>query len=207
MNPIIPHTTLVSGDILKNNSALSRGFQQGESWALELVYRHYGPLVLSIARRGFSGFDGYRDPSDQEDLLQSVFAEAFENRCRSRYDSKKAYSSFLCGIARNKVRQSLTRRKRHLRTDAPPPGNPSEVDPETAVIEAEQHCRVAAFRESLTSEFDRVVLERHFVEAVSEERLACELGVTRYRVRKSVQFLRRGLAEAVADKASQQIAE
>lgn len=181
---------LAENDLLRDDNSARQAFRDGHPRALAKVYEGYVPLVRTIVCHGFGGFRGFRSPADQEDMIQTVFAEAFEERCRLRYDGLGSYAAFIRGIAQNKIRQRLSQDQRFSRTDgAPPPSNPSNIDPESALIYEERKALMAKFRTDLSDETERAILDGYYVHSVAEETLASELGITRYRVRKLVASL------------------
>ncbi len=173
-------------DLLRDDSGLREAFRRGDRHAMERVFREYERLVRTIVRQGFGRFRGVCDPVEQDELVQTIFVAAFEPTCRSRYDGLQPYASFLSGIARNKIRQCLAKDARFRRTDIPweDPCGPPPSDPERCVLREEARLAVARFRATLDSELEQRVLQGYFVDGRSEERLARDLGITRYRVRK-----------------------
>jgi RNA polymerase sigma factor (sigma-70 family) len=174
-------------DLLRDDRGVLDAFRRGERAAMERVFLTYEPLVRTVVRNGFGGFRGFRSPADQDDMVQTVFLAAFEGGCRQRYDGLTPYSSFLRGLAHNQVRQRLSKNARFTRTDgAPPPSHPSETTPEDALACEEEQAVVARFVASITDEHERAVLQRYFVAGEAEETLAKSLGITRYRLRKTI---------------------
>ncbi len=157
---------------------------------MEMVYREYEKLVRIIACRGFSGFHGFRSPADQDDMVQTVFMNAFESSTRLAYDGIGPYSAFLRGVAHNKIRQKLSKDARFKRTDgAPVPTDRMADNFEEVLLEKEAHAIVDEFREGIQGEPDKSILQGYFVDSVAEETLAKDLGITRYKVRKCIASL------------------
>lgn len=159
---------------------------------MEAVYREYEPLVRIIVSRGFSGFRGFRSPADQDDMMQTVFMSAFEESTRLAYDGISSYTSFLRGIAHNKIRQKLSKDARFNRTDgAPVPTDRMAENFEEVLLENEAKATIAQFRAGIQGEPDKSILQGYFVDSVAEETLAETLGITRYKVRKCIASLHR----------------
>jgi RNA polymerase sigma factor (sigma-70 family) len=188
-----------TADLLPRDRQVLDGFRSGASWALSRVFRAYMPLVRTIVCHGFSGFRGFGNPADQDDMVQTVFAEAFEERCRLRYDGITPYSAFLRGLAHNKVRQRLSQDHRFSRTDgAPEPFHPSAENPEERLLSEEQRQVLSRFRAQLDTADGRV-LEMYFVQGLAEETIAAELQCTRYRVRKQVAALHKRMVKLMRE--------
>ena len=148
------------------------------------VYTEYSPLVQTICTHGFGGFRGFFSSADREDAVQQIFMAAFEERTRLAYDGLKPYGSFLRGVAQNTIRRMLEKRTRFQRTDAPAPQQ--EQGLEEQAIENETLGLVRRFRSTVVDPPEPTVLQRYFIDGVSEEALAAELGCTRYRLRKTI---------------------
>lgn len=86
------------------------GFRSGDEGAFEAIYRHHSSLVYSVARRTLG------DAAEAEDVLQQVFAAAWQGRERFRPD-RAALSAWLMGIARHKIVDALELRTRRRRAD------------------------------------------------------------------------------------------
>lgn len=169
---------------MRDDPALREAFRRGERRALETAYRHYLPLVRTVVVHGFGGFRGFRNPCDQDDAIQTIFATAFGEGARDRYNGLDPYASYLRGIAHNVVRQLLDKRRRFERVPDPDPGEPMSL--EEGLLERETCAILCRFRDSLGDERERAVLELYFAEGWAEERLAAHLGITRYRLRKVI---------------------
>ncbi len=101
-----------------------QSFRDGERSAFEIVYRAYAdPVARAIAgalrRYGREGWHGsWRDiATDVPDLVQEVFARAFEPQTRRSFDGAREYGPFLRQIARNVVVDHLRRRQRQMTRD------------------------------------------------------------------------------------------
>lgn len=151
------------------------------------VYRTYLPLVRTMTTYGFGNFKGFFDPTDRDDAVQNIFAVAFEERSRLRYNGIDAYGSFLRGLGKNVVRKMLDKKTRFDRR--PESMAAPDASVETGVIQEETATILRAFRQSVTGEPDKTVLQRYFVDGVAEETLARDLSITRHKVRKSIASL------------------
>ena len=86
------------------------GFRSGDEAAFEAIFREYAGLVYSVARRTIG------DATEAEDVLQQVFAAAWQGRGRFQPD-RATLSSWLMGIARHKIVAALERRTRRRLVD------------------------------------------------------------------------------------------
>jgi RNA polymerase sigma-70 factor, ECF subfamily len=86
------------------------GFRSGDEAAFEAIYRQHSSLVYSVARRTLG------DAVEAEDVLQQVFAAAWQGRARFRPD-RASLSAWLMGIARHKIVDALELRTRRRRAD------------------------------------------------------------------------------------------
>jgi RNA polymerase sigma factor (sigma-70 family) len=177
-------------DLLRDDRRCRDAFRKGERWAMTRVYRYYLPLVKTVAVHGFGTFKGFYDPIDQEDCIQNIFATAFEERVRLRYNGIDPFAAFLRGLGHNVVRQMLDKRRRFQRVPDPVPESHETV--EDAYIEHEVAALCRKFRASLQAgSTDLAILDLYFVDGWAEERLAEHLGLTRYRLRKHIKQLHR----------------
>ncbi len=176
----------MGADLLRDDPALREAFRAGERWAMEAVYKSYLPLVTTIACHGTGGFRGFFDPCRRDDAIQTIFVRAFEERTRLAYNGLDPYSGFLRGVAHNVCRQLLDKDRRFQRV---PEKEPSAApDLEQDLIGREACDLLAQFKAGLEPR-DRLILRRYFQEGASEEGLAEELGLTRYRTRKTIKTL------------------
>jgi len=179
-------------DLLRDDSRVREAFRRGERWAMNEVYRVYFPIVNTVARQGFGNFRGFFNPADRDDAIQTIFAAAFEEKARLSYNGVDPYVSFLRGLAHNVVRRMLEKSTRFKRTDwvADPGGAPPE-NAEDTLIKSEAAQVMRKFREGLANESERIILERYFVQGEAEETIATDIGMTRYKVRKTIALLHR----------------
>lgn len=85
-------------------------FRAGDEAAFEAIYAAHANLVYTVARRTIG------DAVEAEDVLQQVFAAAWQGRGRFRPD-RAALSAWLMGIARHKIIDALELRTRRRRVD------------------------------------------------------------------------------------------
>ncbi|MEC8024606.1 MAG: sigma-70 family RNA polymerase sigma factor [Myxococcota bacterium] len=183
---------MTDGDLLRDDARTREAFKRGDRWALTEVYRVYYPLVTTVVTRGFGGFRGFFNPADRDDAIQSIFAAAFEQKARLRYNGLDPYTAFLRGIAQNVVRRMLERRTKFMRTDGQPELEHKEVETaEAQFLDAEAIQVVRAFRETIQEPVQRQILASYFVDGDAEETIAKDLGITRYKVRKTISLLDR----------------
>ena len=183
---------MTDGDLLRDDARTREAFKRGDRWALTEVYRVYYPLVTTVVTRGFGGFRGFFNPADRDDAIQSIFAAAFEQKARLRYNGLDPYTAFLRGIAQNVVRRMLERRTKFMRTDGQPELEHKEVETaEAQFLDAEAIQVVRAFRETIQEPIQRQILASYFVDGDAEETIAEDLGITRYKVRKTISLLDR----------------
>ena len=183
---------MTDGDLLRDDARTREAFKRGDRWALTEVYRVYYPLVTTVVTRGFGGFRGFFNPADRDDAIQSIFAAAFEQKARLRYNGLDPYTAFLRGIAQNVVRRMLERRTKFMRTDGQPELEHKEVETaEAQFLDAEAIQVVRAFRGTIQEPIQRQILASYFVDGDAEEAIAKDLGITRYKVRKTISLLDR----------------
>ena len=179
-------------DLLRDDSRVREAFRRGERWAMNEVYQVYFPVVSIVARQGFGNFRGFFNPADRDDAIQTIFAAAFEEKARLSYNGVDPYVSFLRGLAHNVVRRMLEKSTRFKRTDwvADPGGAPPE-NAEDKLIKSEAAQVMRNFYTELTDPNEKIILERYFVNGEAEENIAEEIGMTRYKVRKTIALLHR----------------
>src|SRR5689334_2651371 len=101
---------------------LLREFRDGAQHALGTVYRAYVGHVTGVVRAALRRYGapgrGRAHPlgaaSDVSDLIQEVFARAFEPRTRRRFDGVREYGPYIGRIARNVVADHLRHRRRQV---------------------------------------------------------------------------------------------
>lgn len=83
-------------------------FALGDQAALARLYRRWSPLVYSMAMRAM------QDTAEAEDVVQRVFIAAWTNR--EKYDPSRArFSTWISGIARNKIHDAFEAAARERR--------------------------------------------------------------------------------------------
>jgi len=178
-------------DLLRDDAKVREAFRRGQRWALTEVYRVYFPIAATVATRGSGNFRGFFNPSDRDDAIQNVFAAAFEEKARLRYNGVDPYSKYLRGIAQNVCRRMLEKSARFARTDGQPE---LEVPPDGVddrLISAQQQAVMKQFKDSVDTEPDKTILAAYFLEGEAEEKIAVDVGITRYKVRKIIALLHR----------------
>jgi RNA polymerase sigma factor (sigma-70 family) len=175
-------------------------FRQGERRALEEVYRTY---VDSVARTvaGTLRLYGRRNwrqvAAELPDLVQDVFARAFEPQTRRRFDGIRDYWPYLAQITRNVVVDHLRREGRQI--TVPPAlfadetmlhADPAQSadgfgDPQTMAL-------VGNYLAQLPPELRRVH-EALYVRGLSQREAAVALGLGRQAIRTLEARLRDGL--------------
>ena len=171
-------------DLLRDDAKCRKAFKAGERWAMAAVYRTYLPLIRTVTTHGFGNFKGFFDPTDRDDAVQNIFAVAFSEKARLRYNGVDPYGSFLRGIAQNVVRKMLDKKTRFDRR--PESLHQESANVETEYINKETANILRTFRTNVIDEPDKTVLQRYFCDGTAEETLAKELGITRHSVRKSI---------------------
>jgi len=72
--------------------------------AIDQIVGHYRGLLAGFVRARLS--PRLRECVDVEDIVQDTFARAFQRLDQIQWQGEKAFSSWLCGIAMNVVRES-----------------------------------------------------------------------------------------------------
>lgn len=178
-------------------------YRNGEPRALERVFRTYAPLVFHMVRSGIRAGTGrvfVTERTEQEDLVQEVFARALNEQSRRSYDGLRPFSSWLRSIAGHVVTDHLRKTGRlHAReislednAEVPASWNPGDALPLEAILREEERVAVAAYVEQL-AERERALLEQRFVGGLSQRDAAEALGWSRQEVRTVEDHLRQGL--------------
>jgi RNA polymerase sigma factor (sigma-70 family) len=182
-------------EVLEDRATLDR-FRAGDRTVLAAVYRAHAPEVARMAARGFSfrsgdemqRFFGYKEPHEQQDVVQEVFIRAFGERGRTGFDGIHPFGAYLTGILKNVVIDDFRKRKSALRafgkqTDdgldqAEAPGDSAEVEVQRGVINE----AVRGFVDALPEREKRFVALR-FHEGLPQEEVAARMKVGRSTVR------------------------
>jgi RNA polymerase sigma factor (sigma-70 family) len=188
---------------LRSRPDLLRGFRDGDRDALAEVYRAYLPLVKQAAQRGFviksSGarVPGASNPDDLADIIQDVFSGAFKRAARLAYDGTRDYAPYLAIVTRNAVVSQHRRRGRELLTvDLAVVAESDLIEVEHEPAEPWLDARSVAVARAYVSTLAgpmRAVHAARYVDAMSQRDAAKELGLSRSKLRKIEDKLRREL--------------
>jgi RNA polymerase sigma factor (sigma-70 family) len=188
---------------LRLRRGLLEDFRAGKRSALAEVYRAYLPRVTQALRRGVvvaaSGrkVPGCASPDDLADALQEVFTRAFGREARMAYDGERDYAPYLAAIARNVVVSRHRRNGREVSVVDPGSLIDGAVgdradDDDAEWLDARSLEITRAYVSSLEEPI-RAVHNARYVEALSQRDTAKQLGLSRPKVRKLEDKLRRGL--------------
>lgn len=210
----------VCNDPFRNDRSFVEAFRAGEARALDRVYRAFERPLRNFILRGFvfqsAGralhFGGRLVEHDLQDMIQETFRRAFGAKARQTYDGVRPFKNYLFTIARNAVITDLTQRQRQIpvgeaiHRDLPTEGmstleswvasqrpmfcNPDAPSSHEQVEHLEVFALVAGFVEALGEEEARFFRIR-FLEGLSQETTARQMGWNRARVRKLEGRLRR----------------
>ncbi len=170
---------------------------------MEQVYWEYIDQVAGLVRRGFRLKDDLRVPGVKpellEDLVQEIFAKAFNERARLSFDGLREYRPFLFTIARNVVIDFARHAAREISLDDWPddlaaavPSSDEDApwaDPITAAL-------VQDYVRELPAALAAVHRER-YVLGHPQRVAAAALGISRQQLRTREQRLRQGLDSAL----------
>lgn len=163
---------------------LAERFSTGDESALAELYRRYSSLVFTVALRSLG------DSTDAEDVLQQVFIAAWQGRERYRPE-RAAVSTWLMGIARNKIVDAHAARGRQRRIQTQVASNTSVRDSEPVDV-AQQ--LVMAEEISRLDKVPQQVLRLAFYEDLTHtqiaERLQLPPGTVKSHIRRSLIKLR-----------------
>ncbi|MFG2755616.1 RNA polymerase sigma factor [Streptomyces wuyuanensis] len=180
------------GDPL-DDAALAAGFVAGDEGSLEVVYRRWGSLVYTLARRTLG------DEREAEDVTQQVFLAAWRGR-RGYRPGRGGLAGWLVGITRHKIADALAARSRRAELVAaagaflaPGPAPTPGAGPEQAVD------RVLVLRalEDLPPAQQHVVRLAFYADLTQTqiaERTGIPLGTVKSHMRRALLSLRRTLA-------------
>ena len=188
---------------LCGNRPLLDAFRRGDREALAQVYDHYYPAVVELASRGFtfeSGgaalrFRGAMNSADLFDLVHDVFTAVFEERARLGYSGTSPYGAYLAQVTRNRIITRL-RADQRTRLEAQETSGDSAAEPgpspEEELIVRQSHEAVKGFLDR-QHETVRALARLRFADDLSQEEVAAALGLTRKKVRRLEDRLRRDL--------------
>jgi RNA polymerase sigma factor (sigma-70 family) len=174
-----------------DHDGIAQRFAAGDERALEEVYRRYSPLVYTVALRSLG------DVTDAEDVLQQVFIAAWNGHDRYRSDRGRI-STWLLGIARNKIVDAHAARGRQRRIQQEVGGSRSTamhqepVDVARQLIIAEELARLEPT--------PRQVLRLAFFDDLTHmqiaERLSIPPGTVKSHIRRSLIRMRQRMEAA-----------
>jgi RNA polymerase sigma-70 factor (ECF subfamily) len=190
---------------LRSHRDLLLRFREGDRDALADVYRFYLPRVTQILRRGFvlraTGvtIPGLANRDDLADAIQDVFTRAFKRDARLAYDGLRDYWPYLSMIARNVVVSRHRRGGRELLAVDPAALAEADVDLNDAAegpawLDHRSLAIVRAYVSGLQEPM-RAVHASRYVQALSQRDAAQQLGLSRPKVRKLENRLRRELLQ------------
>ncbi len=169
----------------------------GDAEAFGRLFDHYGePVYRYIASR-------VRNPSDAEDLTQTVFVKAFE--ALPRYEARGVpFGGWLFRLARNTVIDHTRTRHEHTDIEALVERSTDDLGPDEQVVTRQQIEAMGAAIESLTDE-QRDAIALRFFAGLSAREAAEAMGKQEGTVRglqfRAIAALRRrlGLDDAGGD--------
>jgi RNA polymerase sigma-70 factor (ECF subfamily) len=199
--------------LLRTDRRLLEAYRRGVPDAMERVYWEYVGKVEHLLRAGFEvrgrGIQVKcvcREPAELADLVQEVFARAFSEKARRRYDGQRDFGPYLYTIARNALVDWARARGREIPADC--------HDLETAIdlvpVSEDTVPWASAFTmqvvEAYLSGLPRDLQELHQLrheKCLSQERAAEALGISRQTLRTLERRLQEGLAAALENTATQ----
>jgi RNA polymerase sigma-70 factor (ECF subfamily) len=163
---------------------LAERFSAGDERALEELYRRYSSLVYTVALRSLG------DVTDAEDVLQQVFIAAWKGRDRYQPD-RAAVSTWLMGIARNKIVDAHAARGRQRRIQGEVASNTSVRDSEPVdvaqqLVMAEEIARL----DKVPQQVLRLAFYEDLTHTQIAERLQLPPGTVKSHIRRSLIKLR-----------------
>jgi len=167
-------------DMTVNNDGL-------QSIDAEALFRKYGPMVLRRCRQMLG------DDAAADDAMQAVFVKVFEKRhtLRAEYPS-----SLLWRIATNHCLNAI--RERTLREEVAGPGGDALLSAIATSDDLEERVGGRSLLRKLFGghpESSRVIAVLHYVDGMTLEETAKEVGMSVSGVRKRLRALRDTLAE------------
>jgi len=170
--------------LLENNRPLLHAFRGGEEWALREVYRAYAPKVARYAKWNFEM--SYVDVSE---TTQLTFIRAFREEARLSYDGLRPYLNFILRVAHNVAVNEMKKAWRRHETLPETADDvwletlaPTTEDTEASAYRAERQRLLKTLTQVLDS-LEIQVLQKRFIEEMTQEAAAEALGLTRQRVR------------------------
>ena len=179
-------------------------FRDGEQSALDAVYRTYVDSVARNVAGTVRRCCNWRVvAADLPDLVQEVFARAFDPKARWAFDGVRQYGAYLNQIARNVVVDHLRRRQKQVVPFLGPfleevSARPSPHDEADELADPETVERVHLYVAGLPADL-RQVYEALYVQGLSQRDVAAALGRGRQVVRTLEARLREGLRFALGE--------
>jgi len=168
------------------DAAIAAAFVRGDEAALARVYARWSPLVYTLALRSLG------DVGDAEDVTQKTFVAAWTGR--ASFDPSRArVSSWLVGIARNKIADTHEARARirRLREELSARSTPRDLISED--VDLAETLLVADELARLEPDAQRVMRYAFFDDLTHREiadRLDLPLGTVKSHIRRSLQRMR-----------------
>jgi RNA polymerase sigma-70 factor (ECF subfamily) len=180
---------------------LLEAFRRGERRALEQVYARYAPQVADYLARQFPTRSG---PVDLEAALQETFVRAFRSESRLAYDGRRPYAGFLFALARACAIDVFRSAGKVAHQSVPLETTPEtlvaaspERTPEEHALAHEVKDLVGRFLDACTDE-ERALARARFVEGLSQQAAAEQLGLSRGEVRHREQRLRQAFTRHIS---------
>jgi RNA polymerase sigma-70 factor (ECF subfamily) len=152
-----------------------------------------------MVRDGSVRVPGVLNHDDLADTLQEIFVRAFKREARTAYDGRRDYWPYLAVIARNVVVSRHRRAGRELLgLDSAALGEGAVVDCIDEVGTPWLDPRSVAITQAYVANLPepiRAVHSARYVQALSQRDAARQLGLSRPKVRKLEDKLRRGLRQ------------
>ncbi|MGW6689106.1 RNA polymerase sigma factor [Streptomyces sp. NPDC054961] len=170
---------------------VAAGFAAGDEDCVAVVYRHWRPLVHSLARRSLG------DEREAEDVTQQVFLAAWRGRNGYR-PGPGGFGAWLTGITRHKVADALAARTRRakaadaavrlsaLATPEPVPGPERAVE---RVVVLEELARLPSAQQRVL----RLAFYADLTQSQIADRTGLPLGTVKSHMRRALHLLRQSL--------------
>ncbi|MFJ6636527.1 RNA polymerase sigma factor [Streptomyces sp. NPDC091376] len=180
-------------DETRADESLAAGFAAGDDRSLEALYRRWGSLVYTLARRALG------DDREAEDVTQQVFLAAWRGRQGYR-PGRGGVAGWLVGITRHKIADTLASRTRRAELVAAAAIGYESARGARAADEPQRALdRVLVLREleALPAAQERVVRLAFYADltqAQIAEATGLPLGTVKSHMRRALLSLRRALA-------------
>ncbi len=135
-----------------------------------------------------------RSAYELENLVEEVFARAFEPQTRLAYDGLRPYEAFLMGIARNCVHESARRRESATGLSLLEGATEPDAAPDAQAEDREVDGLLAEFLSQLDAS-RRQLYQVRFVEGRSQVEAAQSLGWSRIVLRRRERKLKQALLD------------